>query len=162
LLLVLLFGLTGCTYYGFSGATIPQEHQTITIVPVENATTSTIQDPEGRLTDLLNERFVERTRLRLETNANEADVVLSGRLIEYREAPTSVSGDERATQNEVTIRAEVQYRATENDSLLLDDVYTQSDTYALSGEGAQSAGAAAQVVLENIADAVFADATSNW
>lgn len=161
-LLVLLLGLTGCSYYGFSGAMIPQEHQTITIVPVENATASSLRDLEGSLTDLLNERFVERTRLRLITNANEADVVLTGRLIEYSDAPTSVSGDERATQNEVTISAEVRYRATESDSLLLDDTYTQSETYALSGEGAQSAADAARVVLENIADAVFADATSNW
>ena len=161
-LLVLLLGLTGCSYYGFSGAMIPQEHQTITIVPVENATASSLRDLEGSLTDLLNERFVERTRLRLITNANEADVVLTGRLIEYSDVPTSVSGDERATQNEVTISAEVRYRATESDSLLLDDTYTQSETYALSGEGAQSAADAARVVLENIADAVFADATSNW
>jgi hypothetical protein len=162
-LLALLFGLTGCAYYGFSGATIPQEQQTITIVPVENATTSPLRDLEGTLTDLLNERFVERTRLQRQTNANDADVVLSGRLIGYSEAPTAVSGEERATQNEVTIRAQVQYRATENDSLLLDDTYTQSETYVLSGgDGAQSAAAAAQVALENIADAVFADATSNW
>ena len=162
-LLALLFGLTGCAYYGFSSATIPQEQQTITIVPVENATTSPIRDLEGTLTDLLNERFVERTRLQRQTNANDADVVLSGRLTGYSEAPTAVSGEERATQNEVTIRAQIQYRATENDSLLLDDTYTQSETYVLSsGDGAQSAAAAAQVALENIADAVFADATSNW
>ena len=161
LLLGLAASLTGCSYYSFSGATIPQEYETIAILPIENATATPLRDLEGALTDLLNERFVERTRLRLTTDENEADVVLTGRLTQYDDAPTAVGGDERATRNEVTIRAEVRYYERESGEDLLNETYTQSETYDLSSTS-ESAETAASAVLEEIADAVFADATSNW
>lgn len=162
LALALLLGLTGCGFYSFSGATIPAEYETIAIVPVENETATPLNNLGGELTDLLNERFVERTRLRLETNENEADVVLSGRLTGYSDEPAAVSGEERATRNEVSLRAEIRYRARERDSLLISDTYTQSETYDLAEGPDEGARSAALVALENIADAVFSDATSDW
>lgn len=162
--LVLLIGLTaaGCGFYSFSGATIPEGYQTIAIVPVENATTAPVDNLDGELTNLLNARFVERTRLRLETNPNAADVVLTGRLTGYSDESATVSGDAVATRNEVNVRAEIQYRASANDSLLIDKTYTQSETYDLAGGPAEGDRAAAVAALENLADAVYSDATSDW
>ena len=157
--LALLLSQAGCGFYSFSGATIPQEYQTIAIVPVEDGTANPFGDLGDELTELLTERFVERTRLRLETNENEADVILTGRLTQYLDEPTAVSADERATRNEVSIRAEMRYYERESGEELIADPYTQSVDYDVAAEEARDAAA---VVLENIADAVFSDATSNW
>lgn len=164
-LLAVLIGMTtaGCGFYSFSGATIPEGYQTIAIVPVENATTATVSNLDGELTTLLNERFVERTRLQLATNPNNADVVLSGRITGYSDASATVGGgDNLATRNEVSVRAEVQYRESASDSLLIDETYTRSETYDLAGGPAEGDRAAALAALENIADAVYSDATSDW
>jgi hypothetical protein len=160
--LVLVLGLAGCSYYSFSGATIPEEYETIAIRPITNETAST-EDLEDELNQLLNERFVERTRLRLETNENEADVVLTGRITGYdNDEPVAVSGDDGATRNEVTIRAEIRYYDPQSDEEdLIDETYTQSETYDLSAP-TENVGTAASLVLENIADAVFSDATADW
>ena len=159
--LALLLGPTGCGFYSFSGATIPREYETIAIVPIENATATPLDNLDGTLTNLLNERFVERTRLRLATNPNTADVVLSGQLTGYNDESATVSGDEVATRNEISVRAKIRYRESASDSLLIDDSYTQSEAYDLSGP-AEGASAAARAALENIADAVYSDATSDW
>lgn len=161
-LAIVLLSLTGCSYYSFTGATIPQEYETIAIVPIEDQTANPFGGLDNDLTELLNERFVQRTRLRLETNQNEADVVLTGRLTQYRDEPTAVSGEERATRNQVTIRAEMRYYEQESGDELAGGTYTQSEEYDLAATGAEGAQVAAEVVLEDIADAVFSDATSNW
>jgi hypothetical protein len=153
----------GCGFYSFSGATIPRGYETIAIVPITTETSTLgLDNLDGELTNFLNERFVERTRLRLATNPTTADVVLSGRLTGYNDESATVSGDEVATRNEISVRAEIRYRESASDSLLIDDTYTQSEAYDLAGGPAEGARAAARAALENIADAVYSDATSDW
>lgn len=164
LLLAFVFGLAtaGCGYYGFTGASIPQEYETIAIVPVEDATANPFGNLDNELTELLTERFVERTRLRLETNENEADVVLAARLNEYRNEPTAVSGDERATLNRVRINAAVRYYENGSSEDLLNDTFSNSEEYDPTQSGVNGERQAANATLENIADDIFSNATSNW
>jgi hypothetical protein len=149
LLLALLAG-TGCSYYSFTGATIPEHLGTIAIPLVEDNTISTVSSLDSELTSLMIDRFVRQTRLSLETNESTADALLSVVISRYDNTPTSVSGNELATRNRVSI----------TNKELLNRTFSAFEEYDPFNPSQEETAAFA--ALEKIADDVFTAATSNW
>lgn len=164
LFLAIILGLTttGCAYYSFSGATIPSRLDTVAIPLAIDNTISPVNTLDQDLTDLLTDRFVGQTRLRLQTNEQQADAVLNTRIQSYQNEPTSVSGDERASRNRVTIRVAVTYHDQVEDQELLDQTFSSFGEYDPAQSGLDGERLAAQEALENIAEDIFIAATSNW
>lgn len=153
--------LQACAYYSFSGATIPPHLQTIAVPLVEDQSNNSIPGLDDELTSFLTDQFVNRTRLSLASDPSEADVVLEGRITEYSNRPTSVTGDERAALNRVTVRVSARYYDQQQDSLLLDQQFSSFEEYD-PGQGLDGESAAARAALETLASDVFTAATSNW
>lgn len=158
----LLFAIlqSGCAYYSFTGGTIPEHIETIAIPLVDDNTDSPIAALDEQLTDLLIDRFVRQTRLSLEPNENQADAVLDVTLTDYRSQQAAVQ--EEATQVRLTISASVQYYDQVNDEELMQQRYSGQAQFDPITEGLQGERDAAQSALEDIADDIFSDATSNW
>ena len=154
--------LPACAYYSFTGATIPARFDTIAIPLVEDNSRSAIPTLDEELTEGLTNRFVRQTRLTLETDESAADVVLTARIERYVNEPTAVSGEERATQNRVTLTVSVRYLDRVEDRPLLDRTFTSFEQYDPVADGPEGEEAAALAALDNIADDVFTAATSNW
>lgn len=152
----------GCAYYSFSGATIPSQLNTIAIPLAVDNTISPVNTLDQDLTSLLTDRFVGQTRLQLQTNEQQADALLTARIQSYDNAPTAVSGDERAARNRVTIRVAITYLDQVNDEELLSQTFSSFGEYDPAAGGLGAERDAAQTALENIADDVFTAATSNW
>jgi len=162
ILVVLVSGvLSGCAFYGFSGASIPSHLESIAIPIAEDNTSSPVPTLGRDLTNRLTDQFVNRTRLSLNNNEPEADAVLTTRIRDYSNTPTGVSGDERATSNEVRIQVQVRYYDQVKDSTMLDQSFTGSTTYDPT-QGLGGEEQAARVALDNVADDIFTTATSNW
>jgi hypothetical protein len=161
-LLVLTITAPGCAYYSFSGATIPSQLNTVAIPLAIDNTISPINSLDQDLTDLLTDRFVGQTRLRLQTSEQQADAVLNTRIQSYQNEPVSVSGDERASRNRVTIRVAVTYMDQVEDQEMLDQTFSSFGEYDPAQSGLGGERTAAQEALENIAEDVFTAATSNW
>jgi len=161
---VVLAGLLlgGCAFYSFTGATLPSHLNTIAIPIAQDNTTSPVTTLDRDLTDRLTDRFVERTRLSLTNNESDADALLEARITQYRNEPTAVTGDERASLNRVTIRVDIRYADQEKDEELLNQSFSNSAEYDPLSDGFSGEQEAARVVIERIADDVFTTATSNW
>lgn len=160
---LLLSSATGCRYYSFTGASIPSNLQTIAIPPVEDNSISPVPTLGRDLTDLLTGRFVEQTRLSLTTNEGQADALLSATIVDYTNEPRGVTGDERASVNRVSVRAQVRYvDQTEGDEEMLARTFTGFGDYDPVTDGLDGERTAAQLALERLADDVFSSATSNW
>jgi hypothetical protein len=159
LLLALLAG-TGCSYYSFTGATIPEHLGTIAIPLVEDNTISTVSSLDSELTSLMIDRFVRQTRLSLETNESTADALLSVVISRYDNTPTSVSGNELATRNRVSITIMVRYQDQVQNKELLNRTFSAFEEYDPFNPSQEETAAFA--ALEKIADDVFTAATSNW
>ncbi len=164
--LVLVVGLAlslpGCSYYSFSGATIPSDLETVAIPIVQDNSVNPVNTIDRQFTDLLTDRFVGRTRLSLSTNGATADARLDAVITEYRNQPTSVTGEEVASQNEVSIRVRIQYVDQVNGEDLLARTFTNSAQYDPVEQGAAGEEEAARVALQRLADDIFTAATSNW
>lgn len=161
LLTAFLLTTSGCAYYSLTAATIPQRFETIAIPLAENATTSPFADLGSELTDQLVNRFVRQTRLRLQNDENASDVVLTTRLVGYRNQPTAV-GEEQATLNRVTVQVDVLYYDNQEEEALLDRTFSSSEEYDPIADGSAGEQAAAFAALQNVADDVFSAATSDW
>ena len=154
--------LAGCGYYSFTGATIPEQLDTIAVPLVANNAATPITTLDQNLTDLLIDRFVGQTRLRLEPAEAEADALLQATIQRYANEPTSVSGDERATRNRVTITVAVDYADQTQNQELLQRTFSGFSEYDPLTEGLAGEEEAARAALEIVADDIFTAATSNW
>ena len=164
-LLALLIGaslVSGCAVYSFSGASIPSNLETISIPIVQDNTSSPANRMGTDLTDLLTDRFVDRTRLSLTTDDSGADALLRARIQRYTNQPTGVSGNERATTNEVTIEVQVRYVDQTKDEELLNQTFGGQASYNPAEAGLEGEQQAARNALENVADDIFSSATSDW
>ena len=147
--LLLLAAAPGCAYYSFTGATVPAHLNTVAIPLAEDNSLSPLTTLDDELTDLLITRFVQQTRLGLEQN-------------EYANAPTSVSGQERAELNRITLSVSVRYYDRVEDKELLRRSFSSFSDYNPLEGGLELEEETARAALENIADDIFTAATSNW
>lgn len=157
-LAVLLLG--GCQFYSFTGASIPEHLSTVAVPLVEDASISTVTGMGDSLAELLVDRFVRQTRLSLEPDEAVADAILQARITRYENRPTSVSGNEQATRNRVTIAVQVVYTDRVRSSELLNRSFSAFEEY--DPENPSEEETAAANALEKIADDIFTAATSNW
>ena len=158
--IVLLLLISGCGYYSFTGATIPEHLGSIAIPLVEDNSISTVSAMDEEMTQLLIDRFVRQTRLSLEPNELAADALLSLIITRYDNVPTSVSGNEQATRNRVSITVSVQYQDQVEDAELLNCTFSAFEEYdPFDPDQEETASFAA---LIKIAEDIFTAATSNW
>ena len=160
LIACLTVSLSGCAYYSFTGASIPEHLSTVAIPLVDDNTVSTVTGLDDELTRLLIDRFVRQTRLNLETTESDADALLTVVITRYTNQPTSVSGQEQATRNRITIAAEVTYTDQTDSSELIGRSFSAFEEYDPFDPAQEETAAFA--ALEKIADDVFTAATSNW
>ena len=163
--LLLVFGagsLSGCAYYGFSGASIPSHLETIAVPIAEDNTSSPVPTLGRDLTGFLTDQFVGRTSLSLDNNETSADAVLQARITSYRNEPTGVGGDERATVNSVQIRVRTRYYDQVKDSTMVEQSFTGSAEYDPAEAGLSGEQQAAQLALERVGENIFNTATSDW
>ena len=153
--------LPGCGYYSFSGASIPAHLTTIAIPLAEDNSLSPLTVLDEALTDLLVDRFVRQTRLVLTTDENEADIVLTSQISRYTNAPTAVSGQERAQFNRITVTVSARYHNRIDDDVL-ERTFSNFDDYDPLEGGLEAEETAALAALESIADDLFTAATLNW
>ncbi|MDG1755469.1 MAG: LptE family protein [Rhodothermales bacterium] len=158
--IVLLLLISGCGYYSFTGATIPEHLGSIAIPLVEDNSISTVSAMDEEMTQLLIDRFVRQTRLSLEPNELAADALLSLIITRYDNVPTSVSGNEQATRNRVSITVSVQYQDQVEDAELLNRTFSAFEEYDPFDPDQEESAAFAALI--KIAEDIFTAATSNW
>lgn len=158
-LLVMLL-VPGCAWYSFTGASIPEHLNTVAIPLVEDNTVSTVTGLDDEMTRLLVDRFVRQTRLSLENDEQSADALLRVVINRYTNQPTSVSGQEQATRNRVTVAVQVTYVDQTTGTDLVSRSFSAFEEYDPFDPSQEETAAFA--ALEKIADDVFTAATSNW
>ena len=161
-LLAAAVGLGGCTYYSFTGASIPAHLETIAIPIVEDNSVSPLTGLNDLFTEMLSDRFVDQTRLSLEPDEAEADVVLQATIDRYVNQPASVGAGEQAAQNRVSISVSVRYFDHVEEEELLARTFSGTAEYSPAEQGLQGEQEAAELALDLIADDIFTAATSNW
>lgn len=132
LLLLVLVGLPGCGYRLVGTASnIPDTIRVVRLEPLENRT-SRVQ-VEQILTRALADELVTRRRFEVLTGEEgAADAVISGGVSNFNVRPVSYDGQGRATEYEILITVQVQFRQLDPERVLWEnDRYQFRDSYRL-------------------------------
>lgn len=161
-LLVPVILTAGCIQYSFTGASIPPDVNSIYIPFFANQADSGISNLSDRLNDVLVNRFVNQSKLRLTNNRENADAVLEGVIVSYSNRAFSVSGQEQTDENQVSISVSASFRFTDKDEDEWDTRFSGTGNYDPNENPIQGEEEAAVTALERIANNMFNDAVSDW
>ncbi|NBC28300.1 MAG: hypothetical protein GVY08_15675 [Bacteroidetes bacterium] len=157
----LLF-LSACIQYSFTGASIPADVRTIHIPFFPDNTQSGLGDLSDRLNNALINRFINQSRLSLDTDRDGADSWMEGRIQSYRNRPFSVGGDEQANLNEIEIVVRATFQFANSEEPEYSKSFTGRATYNVRENPVDGEIEAAEEALQQIANNAFNDAVSNW
>ncbi len=135
---IVAIALSGCGY-GLIGRTsnLPEDIERIYVQPLENRTTRTQVDLF--LTQAIVDELVTRRRFQVVKSASGADAILEGALTSYIVRPVQFGADGRATDYQVTIRADMEFKRQGSGEMIWDrPQYLFRDDYELdiNSEGA--------------------------
>lgn len=154
--------LTGCGYYSLTGASIPDDIETVAVPLAELDAATPIPTLADDLTRLVIDRLVRQTRLALESDPAAADAVLDLRVTRYRAEPAALGSNDRAQLTRITLSVEARYARQDAGEPIFESDFTAYADYDPVVAGPAGEDAAAALALEEIADDVFTAATSNW
>ncbi|MCH5331312.1 MAG: LptE family protein [Alistipes sp.] len=161
LAIVLLTTVSGCTVkYSLSGASIPPDAKTFSVAYFPNNAPMVAPILSSTLTDALVDKFSRQTRL---TQVDEGgDFAFEGEITGYSSTTASVSSNDYALQNRLTITIKVRFTNVVDEALSFNknfSAYADYDSSRLLTEVEQEL--ITQIVEQLVTD-IFQAAASNW
>lgn len=166
-LIVLLFTCTilqsGCRFgFGFSPGPGAQNAnlQTIAVQTFSNEAELVVAYLAQEFTESLQDEFLRRSRLTLTTG--QADVELSGTIINYSVTPAAISSGETAAQNRLTIAVRVKYENRVETSESWETTFTKFSDFDASQDFASVERDLITEVNDQLVAAIFNEVFGKW
>jgi hypothetical protein len=159
LVLLISIFLFSCKIYSFNNATIPPEVKTIKIGFIENKARYVNPQISPRLTDRLQQKINNQTRL-TRTTSDDAHYQVNGYISQYDVTTSGISSQQAAT-NSLTVGVHIIFRDTLKDSTQQFDVSRNFD-FSANLSLQQAEGSLSEEILRNLTDEIFNRLFSNW
>lgn len=154
--------LQGCTFsYSFSGASINYATtRTASIAYFNNlaAMVSPLLSPT--FTDELKNRIASQTRLQIVNE--DGDLDFQGEIVDYRSDPVSISADEYALKNRLTITVRVRFTNKADPHYSFEKTFSEYEDYDTSILLTQAEQSLIPEIVDKLVDNIFNEALSNW
>ncbi len=156
---VVLFTITGCGIYSFTGASIDGE--TLNIHTLENKARNVVPTLSPALTSKIRTRILSQTGLSPVTS-DEADYDISGTITQYNVTVSGVSNTQTASQNRLTIAINIKFENRIDETANFSETFTRFADFPAT----QTLQAAEAGLIEEIGDLlatdIFNKAFVNW
>ena len=165
---ILLFSLcavllTGCGVaikYSLSGASIPPDAKTFSVAYFPNNATMVSPILSSTLTEALVDIFTRRTRL---TQVDEGgDFAFEGEITNYTSTTSSVSSDEYALLNRLTITVKVRFTNALDESMSFNRTFTAFEDYESTQLLTEVEGPLIPLIVDKLVTDIFQASASNW
>ena len=165
---ILLFSLcavllTGCGVaikYSLSGASIPPDAKTFSVAYFPNNATMVSPILSSTLTEALVDIFTRRTRL---TQVDEGgDFAFEGEITNYTSTTSSVSSDEYALLNRLTITVKVRSTNALDESMSFNRTFTAFEDYESTQLLTEVEGTLIPLIVDKLVTDIFQASASNW
>ena len=161
LLAILLCGLSGCTLkYSFSGASIPEQAQTLSVGYFRNRAASVQATLSSTFTDRLKEYLVNNSNLTLIDGF--ADLQFSGEIVGYSVTPTSIQSNDQAAMNRLTITVQVRYVNRFDASSNFSQNFPRYQDYDANLSLSSVESTLIEEITEELVDDIYQRAFVNW
>ena len=158
--IVLLFGISSCGIYSFSGASISNEVKSVSINPFENVASLAPPVLSNTLTETLKDKFSSETNL---TPLNsDGDLIFSGRIINYSINPIAIQADETASKNRLSITVKVKFVNIIDEESNYDKTFSRYADYESSQDFTSLEESLNEEIISQLIDDIFNEAFTNW
>ena len=158
--LTLLFSISSCGIYSFTGASISNEVKTITINYFDNNSSLAPPNIANTLTEALKDKFVSETNLTFVNN--DADLIFEGYISDYSIKPVSIQANETAAKNRLTISVKVKFTNLTEESNNYDKTFSQFFDYESTQDLNSIEESLTEKIIEQIVENIFNQAVANW
>ena len=156
----LLFIISSCGFYTFSGASISAEIKNIKIGyfinEAENFKVNLDRDITQKLTDFI----IEQTDLSV--NNNNYEIEINGKIISYDISPISISSNDFANQNRLSISVNVDFKNYINEKENYNQNFTRYVDYKSDQNLEEIESELTDQILEEICVDIFNKTFVNW
>jgi hypothetical protein len=161
---VFLMAGTGCKIYSFNSAgQVPDSIKTVRVAYIENIAQYVNPQLSPTLTDRLRQKIVSQTRL-TQTNNNNADYDISGRITRYAVTTSGVStnnGQQQSSINRLTVDVHIVLNNQKANDVKEFDISRSFDFGA--NQSLQAAeNALLDEMIRNLTDEIFNRIFSDW
>ena len=165
LLFSLVFIVFGCKFYSFTGASIPENAETVQVNlfvnDAANSIGSTFEPGLDRdFTNAMQEVLINQTNLEL-TGAN-GDLIYEGEITEYRVTPTTATAQQTAAQNRLTVTINVRYINTNNEEDNFEKKFSYFYDFPDTAQLQSVKSNAHDEIFERITQDVFNQSLAKW
>jgi hypothetical protein len=151
----------GCKIsYSFSGASISPNVKTISIQYFQNRASLVQPGLSQYLTDALIDKCKAQTSLKFINNIG--DVNFEGEISDYKTAPLTVGGDDRAAMNRFTITVRVKFTNSVDNDLSFDQAFSRYEDYDSNLDLSQVEKGLSDKIVEMLVEDIFNKAFVNW
>ena len=165
ILLCLSLVMLGCKFYSFTGASIPENAETVQVNlftnDAANSIGSTFEPGLDRdFTNAMQEVLLNQTNLEL-TGVN-GDLIYEGEIKEYRITPTTATAQQTAAQNRLTISINVRYINTNNEDDNFEKRFSHFYDYEDTAQLQSVKADAHKEIFEQITQDIFNQSLAKW
>lgn len=158
---ILLLALAGCTIkYSLSGASIPAEVKTVSILYIQNNAQLVQPSLSQLLTEALKDRFLSETNLTLVEQ--DGDFNFEGSITKYAITPIAIQGNETAALNRLTVTVSINFTNTVDEKQSYQTQFSRYEDY----DSTQDLSAVENDLINSINNQLVVDifnkAVINW
>ena len=151
----------GCTVkYSLSGASIPPEAKTFSVAYFPNNATMVAPILSSTLTEALQDKFSRQTKLQQVDEGG--DFAFEGEITNYTSTTASVSSDDNALLNRLTITVRVRFTNAVNESQSFNRSFQAYAEYASTRLLNEVEGELIPEIVDQLATDIFNAAAQNW
>lgn len=155
-------GFAGCSgkMFSFTGASIPAEARTVSIPTFPNNALMVTPTLSPTFTEAMQDKFSRQTRLTLVRE--NGDLNFEGEIIGFTSTPSSISGNEYAQRNRLTISVRVRYTSVYAPQNNFDKTFSAFEDYDSSQLLQDAQNTLIPLIVEKLVDDIFNEALARW
>jgi hypothetical protein len=146
--------------YSVSGASIPPDAQTFSVAYFPNNATMVSPILSSTLTDALVDMFSRRTRLQQVEEGG--DFAFEGEITNYTSTTSSVSSDDYALLNRLTITVKVRFTNAIDETMSFNKTFSAYEDYDSTQLLTEVEGTLIPEIVDKIVTDIFMASASNW
>jgi len=161
LIIVLLVPvISGCWVYSFSGTSIAPDVNTITINYIQNKAMRVNPSLSNTITEALKDKYRKLTKLKLQPE--KGDLVVEGDIVSYETKSLSVTAQEVAAQNRLTIIVKIKFTNTKHPDDDFERPFEAFEDYPSTTSLDQVEARLVDSIVEKLVENIFNDTVAKW
>ena len=150
----------GCGIYSFSGASIPPEAKTVSVLYFPNQAQLVNPTLSNDFTTALRDAVMNQTSLDMVESGG--DLSFEGEIVDYRTTPVAITAGQTAALNRLTIVVNVRFLNVFDESKSFETRFSHYEEYPSEQELTSVQDGLTSVIIEALVEDIFNKALVNW